>query len=199
MRRVAKAIVFAGSLIFCLPFIALVWAEKHFARGEALFAFCGQTLAVMPGFIGRWLRGAYYFGTLDRCSWEAHIGFGTLFTHRGAAIGSRVSFGAYCVVGHAEIGQDVMIGSRVSIPSGKRQHLDDEGRLAAVTRFERVQIGSHCWIGEGAIIMARIGERSIVSAGAVVSREMPASSLIGGNPAKVIREVEHAALAEQGA
>lgn len=144
---------------------------------------------MLPGFPGQWLRGAYYFGTLERCSWETHIGFGSLFTHRSAIVGARVSTGAYCVIGSAAIGADVMIGSRVSIPSGKRQHLDDRGTLADITRFDQVSVGARSWVGEGAIIMADVGECSIVSAGAVVSREMPRGSLVGGNPAKVIRNL----------
>jgi acetyltransferase-like isoleucine patch superfamily enzyme len=197
-RRRVKAACFCVCWIICLPLIAVAWLEKRLSRGEALFILCAQSVAVLPGFAGRWIRGAYYFGALDHCSWETHIGFGSLFTHRGASIGPRVSMGAYCVIGHAQIGSDVMIGSRVSIPSGKRQHLDEEGRLADVMRFDRVMIGSQCWIGEGAIIMAAVGERSIVSAGAVVSRDVPPGSLVAGNPAAVIREIRHAASAPGG-
>ncbi len=84
-----------------------------------------------------------------------------------------------------------MMASRVSVPSGKRQHLDDEGRLASTTRFDTVTIGDGTWVGEGAIIMADVGRQCIVSAGAVVSKEMPDSCLIGGNPARVLKAVAH--------
>lgn len=184
-----KLAMFVAFWLLALPFIAPVWVEKRLSRGAVLFALFGQMLAIVPGFPGQGLRGAFYFATLERCSRETHIGFGTLFTHREVMIGPRVSLGAYCVIGHARIGSDVMIGSRVSIPSGKRQHLDEEGRLAHLTRLESVAVGSHSWIGEGAIIMADVGARSIVSAGAVVVREMPGATLIGGNPAKAIRAI----------
>lgn len=200
LRQWLKLTIFAGCCAVCAPLIVLAWLEKRLSRSELLFTLCGQSLAMLPGFPGRWLRGAYYFGTLDRCSWETHIGFGSLFTHRGAAVGARVSMGAYCIIGHASIGDDVMIGSRVSIPSGKRQHLDDRGGLAAdVTRFDQVCVGGRSWIGEGAIIMADVGELSIVSAGAVVGREMPPASLVGGNPAKVIRSLELSARQDSAA
>ena len=192
VRRSAKAIIFALSLIVVLPFIVLSWLERRLSRSELLFLLCAQTLAVIPGFPGQWLRSAYYFGTLEDCAWEVRFGFGTLFTHRGATIGPRVSTGAYCVMGHAIIGADVMIGSRVSIPSGKRQHLDEAGRLAPVTRFDHVRVGAHCWIGEGAILLADVGEGCIVSAGAVVIETMPGGQLIGGNPGRVIRGLERA-------
>lgn len=192
-RAAVKAAVFAVALLLVLPLIVLAWLEKRLSRGEIVFLLCAQFLAVVPGFPGQWLRGAYYFGTLDQCSWEVRFGFGTLFTHRGAVIGRRVSTGAYCVIGHAHVGEDVMIGSRVSIPSGKRQHLDEAGRLAPVTRFEQVKVGSHCWVGEGAIVLAEVGAGSIVSAGAVVIDAMPDGKLIGGNPARVIRDIQRVA------
>ena len=192
VRRSAKALVFAIALLIVLPLIVLSCLEKRLSRSELVFLLCAQWLAVIPGFPGQWLRGAYYFGTLDRCSWEVRFGFGTLLTHRGATIGPRVSTGAYCVMGHAMIGADVMMGSRVSIPSGKRQHLDDAGRLAPVTRFDHVRVGAQCWIGEGAILLADVAEGCIVSAGSVVIEAMPAGKLIGGNPARVIRDIERA-------
>jgi acetyltransferase-like isoleucine patch superfamily enzyme len=183
-------LIFVLSLLAVAPLAVLSWFEKHMSRSEVLFVLCGQALAIVPGFMGWWVRGAYYFAALEQCSWETHIGFGTLFTHRAAVVGPRVSMGAYCVIGHAQIGSDVMIGSRVSIPSGKQQHLDDEGRLTEATRFERVAVGSNCWIGEGAILMANVGNGSIVSAGAVVTREIARAALIGGNPARLIRSLE---------
>jgi acetyltransferase-like isoleucine patch superfamily enzyme len=78
----------------------------------------------------------------------------------------------------------------VSVPSGKRQHLDDDGGMHEGTRYDRVTIGAGCWLGEGAIIMASIGERSIVSAGAVVLSPVPGAVIVGGNPAKVVRRLE---------
>jgi acetyltransferase-like isoleucine patch superfamily enzyme len=194
MRRMLKALAFVLSVILTSPLIVLSWLESKLSRGEILFILGSHSLAVVPGFIGSALRGAFYSGTLERCSWETHIGFGTLFTHRGVEVGPRVSTGAYCVIGHARIGSDVMIGSRVSIPSGKRQHLDEEGRLAEVNRFDTVSIGGQSWIGEGAIILADIGSGCIVSAGAVVIKAVPGGCLVGGNPAKVLRELPCAAL-----
>ena len=46
------------------------------------------------------------------------------------------------------------------------------------------------WIGANAIVLkgVTIGEGSIIAAGAVVTKNVPAYSLVGGNPAKVIRE-----------
>jgi acetyltransferase-like isoleucine patch superfamily enzyme len=188
-RTVLKAILFCASVLLVSPLILCAWLEKHAFRGEGVFTFASQVLALVPGRPGSYLRGAYYYGSLERCSWETHVGFGSIFTHRGGSLGTRASMGSYCVIGHANIGDEVMIGSRVSVPSGKRQHVDDEGRLTSGSRYDTVTIGNRTWVGEGAIIMANIGGSSIVSAGAVVTKDMPSRSLIAGNPAQVIRSI----------
>lgn len=188
--RFAKAMAFALALVLVSPLIGASWLEKRLSRSEQVFTLCAQLLALVPGLPGVFLRGAYYFGTLRACSWETHVGFGSIFTHRDASLGRHASMGAYCVIGHAQIGDAAMIGSRVSIPSGKRQHLGADGRLSASEgRFERVSIGAGCWLGEGAIVLAAVGQRCIVSAGAVVTRAMPDDCVIAGNPARVVRTV----------
>ena len=186
--RVVKVLAFTVCLALVMPLIAMSWLEKRLSGSEAVFTLFAQLLAPLPGLPGALLRGAYYFGTLRSCSWETHVGFGSIFTHRDATLARHASMGAYCVIGHAQIGEAAMIGSRVSIPSGKRQHLDADGRLSASEgRFERVAVGPGSWVGEGAIVLASIGARCIVSAGAVVTREMPDDCLIAGNPAQVVR------------
>jgi serine acetyltransferase len=188
-RRIAKAAAFGVAIVLVSPLIAIAWLEKHLVRADLLFTLFAQALAPAPGLPGSYLRGAYYFGTLDSCSWETHVGFGSIFTHRGGSLGSRASMGSYCIMGHANIGPEVMIGSRVSIPSGRRQHLDDKGRLTPAATYSTVTIGARTWVGEGAIIMANIGSDCIVSAGAVVTQDMPSDVLIGGNPATAIKRL----------
>lgn len=193
MRQLAKVCVFALALVLASPAIVLALIEKHIWRGETIFIGLSQLLALLPGRSGAWMRSAFYFATLDDCSWEIHVGFGTIFTHRAASLARHVSMGAYCVIGHARIGEGVMMASRVSVPSGKRQHFDDSGRLTAQGRFETVTIGKGTWVGEAAVIMSNIGEHCVVSAGAIVTRDMPDRSIVGGNPAKVLKQLELAA------
>lgn len=189
LRLALKAAVFAVAAVLVSPLALLSALEKRLRLGEAVFTFCAQLLALMPGLPGVWLRGAFYWFSLERCSWQTHIGFGSLFTHRGARLAPRVSTGSYCVLGHVDIGADTRLASRVSIPSGRRQHLDEHGVLSSVTRFDTVSVGEGCWIGEAAIVMADVGAHSIVGAGAVVSRSMPGGHLISGNPAAAVREL----------
>ena len=183
-------VVFILALVIVSPLIVISWVEKLVSRSEVLFVFLGQFLSMVPGLIGTYLRGAFYFGTIDECSWETHLGFGTFFTHRAARLEREVSTGAYCVLGHASLEQGVRLASRVSVPSGKRQHLDDAGQIVAENHFERVTIGRDTWVGEGAIVMADVGASSIVSAGAIVTRPTPSASIVGGNPAKVLKALD---------
>lgn len=197
--RLAKLIVFGLFAVVVSPLVLATWLEKKLTAGGQLFAFCTHLLAILPGLPGTYARGAYYFGVLDHCSWEAHVGFGTVFTHRAATLRRGASLGCYCVIGHADIGEGVMMGSRVSVPSGKRQHLDEHGALSsAVRHFDRVSIGEGSWIGEGAIVLADVGRRCVVSAGAVVIASVADENLVGGNPARVVRVRGQAATAPDG-
>jgi virginiamycin A acetyltransferase len=189
MRRAFKAVVFAIAWLLVLPLILITWLESLVSRSELCFLFCAQLLSPAPGWPGAQLRGAFYCATLASCSWETHIGFGSMFTHRGAKLARHVSMGSYCVLGHADLGAGVMMGSRVSIPSGKRQHFGTDGQIVAEPHYDTVTVGAGCWIGEGAILLADVGADSIVSAGAVVTKSMPGAHLIAGNPAQAVRSL----------
>lgn len=186
-----KVTVFASAFFLVSPLVLLAWLEKKTGVKEAIFVSLGQFLALFPGIIGSYLRAAYYWTLLDHCSWEIHIGFGSYFSQRGAKLGANIAMGGYCIIGTTSIGDGVMIASRVSIPSGKRQHVDDTGRLCSTTTLDRVTIGKKCWIGEGAIILADVGDGCIVSAGTVITTKVPDNYLIGGNPGKLIKELPH--------
>jgi acetyltransferase-like isoleucine patch superfamily enzyme len=92
-------------------------------------------------------------------------------------------------LGGLDIADDVMIGSNVSIitsghpiePSRRR-----DGVIAKPIAIER-----NVWIAAGATIIGgvTIGENSVVAAGSVVTRDVPPNSLVGGNPARIIRSI----------
>jgi acetyltransferase-like isoleucine patch superfamily enzyme len=189
--RVAKRFVFAAAVLAVWPLWVASWLERRLGLGEQVFLFGAQAVALVPGLPGVFMRAAYYVGVLERCDWEVSVGFGSVFVKRAASMARHASMGCYCVIGNVDIGEGVMIGSRVSVPSGKRQHFDDSGRLSASSgRFDRVRIGDRCWIGEGAIVMADVGESSVVAAGSVVGKAMPPYSMVAGNPARVLRAVD---------
>lgn len=193
MRRGIKLLIFGIAAVLASPLIFAAKIERVLSQGEGVFVGASQFLSLLPGLVGAYLRAAFYWATLERCHWEVRIGFGSIFTHRGATLGRNASMGAYCVIGHADIGEGVMMASRISIPSGKRQHFDEAGQISAEPRFDRVAIGSRTWVGEGAIVMVDVGRDCIVCAGAVVTSAMPDGALIGGNPGRVLKCLESCA------
>ena len=84
MKRALKALVFGLAWLVVSPFILITWLESLLTRSEQVFQFCAHLLAPWPGWPGAKLRGAFYCATLERCSWETHIGFGSIFTSRSA-------------------------------------------------------------------------------------------------------------------
>jgi phosphonate metabolism protein (transferase hexapeptide repeat family) len=65
----------------------------------------------------------------------------------------------------------------------------DEPELFAWRRAHRVVIGHDVWIGHGAIVLPgrAIGDGAVVAAGAVVTKDVPAYTIVAGNPARPIR------------
>lgn len=88
-----------------------------------------------------------------------------------------------------EIGQGCMIGPQVQIYTATHP-LDPKARTEGKEFAIPVKIGKNVWIGGGAIILpgVHIGEGSIIGAGAVVTKNIPAYSVAVGNPAKVKRQ-----------
>lgn len=187
LRRISKRLVLAMAFIPVLPLVVISRMQSA-CGSDDLFSACGNFLALMPGKTGSFLRHAFYKCTLASISSDAFIGFGSYFSKREAVVGNHVNIGAFCIIGLVTLEDRVLIASRVSIPSGRRQHahLYDDKNPTSESIFDHVTIGEACWIGEGSIVMADLGSRCIVSAGSVVTRAMPAGSLIAGNPARVL-------------
>ena len=82
------------------------------------------------------------------------------------------------------IGNDVAIGPDVVIRDSDNHMIRGGSRVSAP-----VNIGNHVWIGQRAMILkgVTIGDGAIIAAGAVVTKSVPAGSLVGGVPAKVIK------------
>jgi acetyltransferase-like isoleucine patch superfamily enzyme len=109
---------------------------------------------------------------------------------RGTAIGAHAWIGAS---GHVTIGEDVLFGPRVVIIP--ENHVFEDTALTikeqGVVRAD-VTIEDDCWIGCNVTILSgvTIGRGSIVAAGAVVRRDVPPYSIVGGVPARVLKTRE---------
>lgn len=114
--------------------------------------------------------------------------------------GSRISIGARSFVNFnltaldvapITIGADCQLGPNVQLltpthpvePGPRRDKLEDA---------EPITLGDNVWLGGGVIVCpgVSIGENTVVGAGSVVTRDLPANVIAVGNPAKVIREIQ---------
>ena len=88
------------------------------------------------------------------------------------------------------IGKNFMIAPNVSIFAATHPVKAQE-RYNGVELGKPVTIGDNCWIGGGAIINpgVTLGDNVVVASGAVVTKSFGSNVVIGGNPAKVIKEL----------
>ncbi len=107
-------------------------------------------------------------------------------------LGERVFFNFNCIVldvCRVSIGDHTMFGPAVQIYTATHP-MDAELRRSQ--EFGRpIEIGSDVWVGGGAIICpgVRIGDRSVIGAGSVVTRDIPGGVFAAGNPCRIIREI----------
>jgi len=92
-------------------------------------------------------------------------------------------------LGGLDIADEVMIGPNVSIIT--TGHPLEPSQRRTVTIGKPIVIGRNVWIAAGATIIGgvTVGENSVVAAGSVVTRDVPANTFVGGNPANVIRSI----------
>jgi maltose O-acetyltransferase len=108
------------------------------------------------------------------------------------ALGERVFFNFNCVVLDVcavRIGSFTQLGPAVQIYTATHP-LDAELRRRQESG-KPVEIGADVWIGGGAIVLpgVRIGSRSVIGAGSVVTRDVPDNVVAAGNPCRVLRQI----------
>lgn len=108
------------------------------------------------------------------------------------ALGERVFFNFNCVVLDVcpvRIGDYTLFGPAVQIltpihpMNAAARRIHESGKP--------IEIGSDVWVGGGALILpgVRIGSRSVIGAGSVVTRDVPDGVFAAGNPCRVVREI----------
>ncbi len=114
--------------------------------------------------------------------------------------GTRIRLGARCFanfglvaldVAPITIGDDVQIGPNVQLLTPTHP-VDPESRRAKWEAAEPITIGDNVWLGGGVIVLpgVAIGHDTVVGAGSVVSRDLPANVVAVGSPARVVRSVD---------
>ncbi|MCQ9209991.1 sugar O-acetyltransferase [Granulicatella seriolae] len=88
------------------------------------------------------------------------------------------------------IGNNVMFGPRVSLYTAGHP-IDAEVRISDLEFGLPIVIEDNVWVGGGATILpgVTVGKNSIVASGAIVTKDVPANCIVGGNPARVLREI----------
>lgn len=170
-------------------------AKRYLAA--VVYWFVGHRLPWGPrpgGRIGRRVRGALAGWMLDECGHAVNIERGAWFgSGKGVRVGDRSDLGLDClVIGPLVVGRDVMMGPRccilasshdtrsTSVPMNQQGFLPDRV----------VVIEDDVWIGANVTVLPgrTIGRGSIVGAGAVVTRDVPPYTVVGGNPATVVAQ-----------
>jgi acetyltransferase-like isoleucine patch superfamily enzyme len=113
----------------------------------------------------------------------------------GIRIGSRSLIGEACVLrgqGGITIGDDVYLAPLVQMLAVNHVYHDTTKPIShqGITT-QGIVVEDGAWIGGGAIILdgVRIGRNAVVGAGAVVTKDVPAYTIVAGNPARVVRDL----------
>lgn len=123
------------------------------------------------------------------------ITFSKFFVPKNISLGDNVFINQQCILVGDEkitIGNNVKIGFRcMLITSNNEVHINPETN-ERIHYNEPITIEDDVWIGAGAIILpgVTIGRGSVVAAGAVVTRDVPRSTLVGEVPARIIKNIQ---------
>ena len=108
-------------------------------------------------------------------------------------LGEKVFFNFNCVVldvVQVVIGSRTLFGPNVQIYTATHP-MDHKGRASGLEFAKPVNIGEDVWLGGGAVVCpgVTIGDRTIIGAGSVVTKDIPSDVFAAGNPCKVIRPI----------
>jgi maltose O-acetyltransferase len=163
--------------------------------GEVMYNFIGKHL---PKSSARYAFGAKKFRylcaklMLNKCGSNVNLESRANITcaleigdNSGVGIASRI-------YGHVCIGDNVLMGPEVIILTSGHEYANrnmlirDQGRLPE----KPVIIGNDVWIGARAIILpgVKVADGAVIGAGAVVTKDVPAYTVVGGVPARIIKQ-----------
>ena len=112
---------------------------------------------------------------------------------------SELRIGGYCIIlpgVRIAAATSIMIGDNCMFATNSyvtdADWHDQYDRTDAPGTTRAVVLGNNVWIGDSAIVCkgVRIGENSIVGAGAIVTRDVPPNVIVAGNPARVVKELD---------
>jgi virginiamycin A acetyltransferase len=190
MKKFIKTFIRLVCSLIMMPLIGLYILLTQVANKDAVFSAFSQFLSLFPGKLGVYFRASFYHFTMQHCDFDTVIGFGALLSQQDTELHSGCYIGPHSNIGKCRIEANCLLGSGVHILSGKEQHnFDDIDRPLNEQggKFTKVVIGEDSWLGNGAIVMANVGKKCIVAAGAIVVNDVPDYAIVAGNPAKIIK------------
>ena len=92
------------------------------------------------------------------------------------------------------IGEDVFIGPKCVLACAGHPINSEQRRTEPLTQSKPIHIGNNVWLGASVTVIGgvTIGDGSVIAAGAVVTKDIPAGVVAGGVPCKVIRQITEA-------
>jgi acetyltransferase-like isoleucine patch superfamily enzyme len=110
-------------------------------------------------------------------------------------IGDHTRIGIHCtIIGPVCIGHHVNLAQGITVTALNHNFQDAMRRIDEQGVSTRpVVIGDDVWIGANAVILpgVTIGSHAVIAAGAVVTKDVPSQTVVGGVPARVIREIKN--------
>ena len=153
-----------------------------------------------------WGAGRIEFGKDVQIGWKQSPAFRSSYGYFEARFeDSSIRIGDGCIFSNdAAIisetrGGGILIGSRCVFGVGFRYYDSDFHGLEASARHDRnaiktapVTIGDDCFFGERCMVLkgVSLGDRCVIGAGSIVTKSFPPDSVIGGNPARLIRNLK---------
>jgi acetyltransferase-like isoleucine patch superfamily enzyme len=155
-----------------LPEANLIVGAKYISIGKNFYALYNLRLEAWDSYSGQVFTPQIIIGENVNMNTDCHIS-----CIDKIIIGDNVLMASRIYISDHSHGQ--VTSSSLSLPPAKRP-LFSKGPVI---------IEKNVWIGEGVCILPNvtIGENSIIGANAVVTKSVPANSVVGGNPAKIIR------------
>ena len=142
--------------------------EKRTAMLKAMFAEIGEGCYIEP---------------------PLHANFGGRFVHFGKWVYANYNLTLVDDT-HIYVGDDCMFGPNVVLATAGHP-LNPELRGRGLQFNMPIRVGNRCWLGAGVIVMpgVTIGDDTVIGAGSVVTKDIPAGVLAYGNPCRVIRPI----------
>ena len=161
-------------------------AELSAARARARDLLAQYNMAPEATVLAQ-LLGSVGTGAVVEPSFHCDYGF-------NISVGERFYANANCVFldcAPIVVGDHVLLGPAVQLNAATHT-LDAETRRRGLEYALPIAVGDDVWIGGGAVVLpgVTIGDRAVIGAGSVVTKDVPPDVVAAGNPCRPLRELE---------